>query len=227
MCQSTAAAGNSKIHFLLRQTPSMKFTRRDLLFSIITGLITGLIAWRVFVFLDLPEFRGISWVIFIVLVPVLWILGVNLGYFLGRWFNFFNQLGKFAAVGFTNAAVYFAILNVLISFSGYNKGLWYSVFVATAFIIATFHSYFWNKFWVFSTKNRISGNELGKFFGVYIIAGSINTGIASGVVNLMEPLFGLTLDQWANIGGVAGSAVALAVSFVGVKVAVFKVSSQN
>ena len=199
------------------------FTRKDLYFSIITGLITGFIAWQVFIFLELPELFNVQWSLLIVIVPILWILGVNLGYFLGRWFLFFNQFGKFAAVGFTNAAVYFGILNVLIAWSDINKGVWYSVFVAIAFIIGTTHSYFWNKFWVFEAVDRgISGQEFGKFLVVSVIAGLVNVGAASGLVNFIEPLFGLTSDQWANIGGVAGSAIALAVSFVGFKLAVFK-----
>jgi len=198
------------------------FTRRDFYFSILTGFITGFIAWRIFIFLGLPEFAGIPYAWLMAFVPILWILGVNLGYFLGRWLAFFNQFGKFAAIGFTNAAVYFGILNVLISWSDINKGLWYSVFVATAFITATSHSYFWNKFWVFQATNRnVSGEEFGKFLGVSIIAGLINVGIASGVVNFINPVLGLTPDQWANVGGVAGSAVALVASFIGFKVAVF------
>ncbi|MBI3274005.1 MAG: GtrA family protein [Candidatus Colwellbacteria bacterium] len=201
----------------------MKFNKKDLHFSIITGLIAGVIAWRVFIFLDLPEVRNISWYMLILVVPILWIVGVNLGYFLGRWLKFFNQFGKFAAVGFTNAAVYFGVLNVLIYYSGFNKGLWYSVFVAVAFTLGTIHSYFWNKYWVFSAdKGGVSGGELGKFFMVYIVAGIINTGIASGLVNFVTPMFGLTSDQWANIGGVAGSAAAIIISFVGVKLTVFK-----
>lgn len=219
------------------------FTRKDLYFSIITGSITGFIAWRIFEFLNIPILRwgyirticgivppcwdvykfSVSWVALIVFIPVFWILGVNLGYFLGRWLVFFNQFGKFAAVGFTNAAVYFGILNVLIYFSDINKGFWYSVFVALAFILGTVHSYFWNKFWVFSaTEDKISGEEFGKFAGVSIVAGLINIGIASFVVNFINPVFGFTLDQWANIGGVVGSAVALAASFVGFRLAVFK-----
>ena len=176
-----------------------------------------------FVFLELPEFAGASYAWLIVFVPVLWVLGVNLGYFLGRWLVFFNQFGKFSAVGFTNAAVYFGILNALIYWSDINRGLWYSIFVALAFIIGTTHSYFWNKFWVFgATDSNISGQEFGKFLGVSMIAGLLNIGIASGVVNFINPFFGLTLNQWANIGGVAGSAVALAASFVGFKLAVFR-----
>src|SRR3989344_1676329 len=199
------------------------FTKKDLYFSITTGFITGFIAWQIFVFLNLSEFAGVSYAWLMVLVPFLWVLGVNLGYFLGRWLVFFNQFGKFAAVGFTNAAVYFGILNILIACSDINKGFWYSVFVAAAFIVGTTHSYFWNKFWVFkATEQEIGGVEIGKFLGVSMIAGLINVGVASGVVNLIHPLFELTLNQWANVGGVAGSAVALAASFMGFKLIVFK-----
>lgn len=200
-----------------------QFTRKDLYFSTITGLITGFIAWRIFIFLDIQKIQNISWMGLVVIIPLLWIVGVNLGYFLGRWLAFFNQFGKFAAVGFTNAAVYFAVLNVLISQSDINNGLWYSLFIVVAFIIATSHSYFWNKYWVFNAgKNEINSHELGKFFAAYIIAGVVNTGVASGLVNLADPMFGLTSDQWANAGGVAGSAAALVISFIGVKMAVFK-----
>lgn len=202
----------------------MQFTKKDFYFSVITGLITGFSTWRIFEFLNIDIFgtyASSSWMM--LLVPILWIIGVNLGYFLGRWLAFFNQFGKFAAVGFTNAAIYFSILNIFIYFSGFDKGLWYSVFVAISFIVATGHGYFWNKFWVFeSSAHQSSRGELGSFFGVYLIAGLVNTGIASGVVNFVDPLFGLTTNQWANMSGIAGSAVALIVSFVGVKLTVFK-----
>ena len=200
-----------------------KFTGRDFYFSVITGFYAGLIAWRVFVFLELPEFVGVSYAWLIIFVPILWILGVNLGYFLGRWLAFFNQFGKFSVVGFTNAAVFFGILNTLIYWSDINRGLWYSVFVASAFIIGTTHSYFWNKFWVFQAIDReVGGEEFGKFLSVSVLAGLINVSIASGVVNFINPFFGLTLDQWANIGGVAGSAISLVASFIGFKLAVFR-----
>lgn len=199
------------------------FTKKDLYCSVITGLISGFISWRVFIFLELSEFANLSYVWLVIFIPILWILGVKLGYFLGQWLSFFNQFGKFAAVGFTNAAVYFGILNVFIYFSDLNKGIWYSVFVAVAFIVGTIHSYFWNKFWVFEVaNNKVTGAEFSKFFAVYIVAGLINVGLASGVVNFMTPLFGFSLDQWANVGGVVGSAVALTVSFAGVKLTVFK-----
>lgn len=216
----------------------IKFTKKDLFFSIITGLTTGVIAWRVFVFLGVPEFgygskfcldgdvcfwsNHISTKWLVLAMPFLWILGVNLGYILGRWLAFFNQFGKFAAIGFTNAAVYFGVLNLFIFWSEVNKGLWYSIFVAAAFIIGTVHSYFWNKYWVFeATRDGVSGEEFGKFVGVSVVAGLINVGAASILVNFVNPMFGLSLDQWANIGGVVGSAIALVFSFLGFKLTVF------
>ena len=158
-----------------------------------------------------------------VFVPVLWVLGVNLGYFLGRWFNFFNQFGKFAAIGFTNAAVDFGILNLLIFYSGSATGVLFSVFKGISFTIAAVHSYFWNKFWTFeASKTGVSSQEFFKFFSVIFIATLINVGTASIVVNVIGLQFGFSEEAWANIGAVIGSAIALAVSFVGFKKAVFK-----
>ena len=198
------------------------------IFSIITGLITGFMAWQILVFLDKPEFMGFSMAWLLVLVPVLWILGVNLGYFLGRWFGFFNQFGKFAAIGFTNAAVDFGVLNLLIANTGVTAGVWYSVFKATSFISAIVPSYFWNKHWSFSSNQGDAlmssggGFEFAKFISVAVVSIFINTGTASLVVNFVNPFGGVSVQVWANIGAVAGSAVALILSFVGFKTLVFK-----
>ena len=88
-----------------------KFSKRDLFFSVVTGLITGVIAWQIFDFLGADIFdklrvnilfhlfglpnHHVSGIWLMLLVPILWILGVLLGYFLGQWLNFFNQFGFF------------------------------------------------------------------------------------------------------------------------------------
>ena len=219
LSNSSAGGGNSR---LVRG-----FTKKDLLFSIATGLITGIIAWQIFVFLGVFEKLGfeIRPAVMILVVPILWILGVNLGYFLGRWMPFFNQFGKYAAIGFTNAAVYFGILNLLIATSDITRGIWYSIFVTMAFIVGTVHSYIWNKFWAFQAAQSQGGSaEFAKFAVVSIIAGLINVSIASLVVNFLDPMFGVSRESWANLGGIAGSAVALVFSFVGFRLLVFKAS---
>ncbi len=219
----------------------MKFTKKDFYFSIITGCITGFSAWRIFEFLKIDIHVSSAWMM--LLVPVLWILGVNLGYFLGRWLGFFNQFGKFSAIGFTNAAVDFGVLNLLIANTGISSGGWYPVFKGISFLSAIVPSYFWNKYWAFRPDADVArvfgsqgpvpafqqkGNvgsgtfEFAKFMSVAIVSIFINTGTASLVVNYIHPLAGLSAQVWANIGAVAGSAVALIFSFVGFKLAVFK-----
>lgn len=201
----------------------MKFSKKDLVFSLITGFYTGFIAWRILEFLEISLFRDISFAWLMVLVPILWILGVNLGYFLGRWIGFFNQFGRFAAIGFTNAAVDFGILNLLIFYSGTSAGILFSVFKGASFLVATTHSYFWNKFWSFEAGNTpVTKEEFVKFFMVTLIALLINVGMASLVVNLIGPQFGISSEAWANVGAIVGSASALIVSFIGFRVAVFK-----
>ena len=229
------------------------FTKKDFIFSIVTGLYTGLIAWRIFVFLGLPVITlwnrscettclpdgpctGLycvpdylivmpTWW-FVIIVPVLWVLGVNLGYFLGRWLAFFNQFGKFAAIGFTNAAVDFGILNLLIAWSGVASGILFAVFKATSFILAVTHSYGWNKYWVFTSQDSEDGNKFFKFLTVNIIAAVVNVGVASLIVNGVDPVLNLDQNAWANIGAVTGSAIALIFSFIGLRLIVFRMASR-
>ena len=52
---------------------------------------------------------------------------------------------------------------------------------------------------------------------VAIVSILINDGLASLIVNFVDPFRGLSPAVWANIGAVAGSAVALIFSFVGFK----------
>lgn len=219
----------------------MKFTKKDLFFSITTGSYAGLIVWKVFKFLSIDIFDklGIGLILgkpdlyissawMILIIPILWILGVNLGYFLGRWINFFNQFGRFAVIGFTNFAVYTGILNLFLWQTGVNKGFKYSLFVSIAFIVSVVHSYGWNKYWVFESGDSGKGaGEFTKFLGITSIAGLINVIIASLIVNFVHPLFGISADGWANIGGIIGSAFALSFSFVGIRLVVFKKNDSN
>ena len=202
----------------------MKFTKRDFYFCLATGLITGFSTWRIFNFLKIPVFFGVPHVWLMVIVPFLWIIGVNFGYFLGQRLNFFNQFGRFAAIGFTNAAVDFVILNLLIAGTGIASGIYYSVFKTISFICAVIPSYFWNKYWAFKSGGQggVGVMEFSKFFSVMIVSILINNGVASFVVNYIHPLLGFNPQRWANVGGIVGSAAALIFSFIGFKLAVFR-----
>jgi len=174
--------------------------------------------------LGVPHYAGVSYFWLLLVVPILWILGVNLGYFLGKRLEFFNQFGRFTAIGFTNAAVDFGVLNLLIFLTGISAGIWYPVFKITSFVCAVIPSFFWNKYWAFEAGDTGRGwSEFWKFISVMIGATLVvNAGVASVVVNFVRPVFGLDAPAWANVSAVAGSAAALIFSFTGFKVAVFK-----
>ena len=200
----------------------MSFTKKDFWFALFTGFYAGLIAWLIAGFLKLPPFNGWSYAWLIIAVPVLWVIGVWLGYWLGRWLAFFSQFGKFSAIGFTNAAVDFGILNLEIALTGITGGVAYAGIRTVAAVIAVNHSYFWNRTWVFASRRENIAGEFVKFVVAAGIAAAINIGAASAVVNLIKPLAGFSPERWANLGAVIGSAVALAVNFVILRQRVFK-----
>ena len=190
-------------------------SRNDTLYSIITGVTTGLLAWLILKHLEKPT---TAWLI--VIVPVLWIAGVQFGYFLGRWIKSFEQFGIFAAIGFTNFTVDAGVLNLLIATTGIAVGVWYTVFKSISVVIAVTHSYFWNRHWTFSSHAKPEG-EFIKFIFVYLVSIAINVAAASLVVNVLAPV-GSDPKIWANIGSIVGSAIGLIFSFVGFRTVVFK-----
>lgn len=207
----------------------LMFTKKDLWFSVFTGVGTGLIAWRILNFLGFSRFQigtdgydiSLAWLI--VMVPVLWIIGVNLGYFLGRYIGFFSQFGKFVAIGFTNAMVDFGVLNLFIFTTDIAAGTHYSIFKTISFLVALFNSYFLNKYWAFGAgQTSVKGGEFFKFTSVAVTAALLNISVASYIVNFVNPLLGFSPAVWANVGAVVGGASALVISFVGFKLLVFK-----
>lgn len=196
-------------------------TRTDIRSAVITGLTTGVIAWQLVDFLVAAVPFGLQPAVFVIVIPVLWLAGVQLGYYLADYFAFFRRFGRFAAIGFTNAAVDFGVLFLLIGLTGHNTGLYFSIFKGLSFVVASLHSYYWNKFWAFDAGSSQGGvGEAAKFFAVAAVSVAVNVLAASATV-AVGPLVGLTANQWALVGAVVGSAVALIFSFVGYKVYVF------
>lgn len=205
----------------LMNSAMQTLSRTDVRSAIITGLTTGVVTWQLIDFLIPAVPSGINPAFLVLLVPILWLLGVQLGYFLARYFAFFRRFGRFAAIGFTNAAVDFGVLFLLIGLTGLNTGFYFSFYKGISFIAASVHSYYWNKFWAFDAGASGGGaGEIAKFFAVAAVAIVVNVAVASAVVAL-GPLGDLTADQWAGVGAVVGSAIALIFSFLGFKIYVF------
>ena len=197
-------------------------SRRDISSALVTGLTTGIIAWRILVYLDKMLPLGINPVLLVPLIPVLWLAGVQLGYFLAMYIPPFAQFGKFAAIGFANAMVDFGVLYLLIALTGKTGGYAYAVMKGSSFLVATLHSYVWNKTWTFDSGNRpTTTREVLMFLVVSVASLLVNVASAYATVAL-GPLGGLDAKAWAGIGAVVGSAVALIFNFLGLKLIVFR-----
>jgi putative flippase GtrA len=195
--------------------------QKDIVSGVITGATTGIIAWRILVFLGTMLPMGIDPSILPLVIPILWVAGVQLGYFLGRFIRPFTQFGRFACIGFANAAVDFGVLYILIAATGLAEGGAYATFKAASFAVATLHSYLWNKYWTFEAATTAGGkSEILSFVSVALASLVVNVGAASLVVALRPETIAIT--SWAGVGAVVGSATALVFSFIGFRVFVFK-----
>jgi putative flippase GtrA len=196
-------------------------SRRDARNALITGLTTGLIAWGILSYLGRGLPSDIPTASLAVIIPLLWLAGIQLGLTLSRWFPPMKQFGRFAAIGFTNAAVDFGILYLLIAYSGVATGIVYSVFKALSFSVATVHSYLWNKYWAFDAARSGGGSgEAGRFAAVALSAILVNVAVASFIVAIAPA--GSDPKVWAGLGAIAGSASALIFSFIGFRAFVFR-----
>lgn len=167
------------------------------------------------------EIKELSWIL-PVAFPILSALGLWFAYLISKKFLIIWQLAKFVLIGVLNTFIDLGVLNLLIFASGIVSGLFYSVFKGISFTIAATNSYFWNKFWTFSSKTSAQKKEFSQFFLVSIIGFLLNVGVASLVVNVVGQQFGLSPKIWANIGAIGATFIGMSWNFVGYKFIVFK-----
>lgn len=141
-----------------------------------------------------------------------------------------KQILRFGVVGVANTGVDLIVLNLLIFTTGLGQqGVYFSIFKALSFMVAAINSYFLNKHWTFAGSD--AGNTTRQFqqFAIITIIGwLINVGVASFVVNIIQPSFDLNqfadgLNKlWPTIGALFGTAFGLVWNFLGYKLFVFK-----
>lgn len=134
-----------------------------------------------------------------------------------------HQVIKFVLVGILNTFIDLGVLNILIWISGTASGLLYPAFKGVSFIVAVINSYFWNKFWTFKKKETTKNQkEFTRFFVVAVFGIGINISVATWLVNVVGPQFGLSLKIWANVGAICATFVSMAWNFFGYKFFVFQ-----
>jgi putative flippase GtrA len=142
------------------------------------------------------------------------------------------QFAKFGAVGTLNTLIDLSILNLAILATGIAAGWGYAALKGFSFLVAATNSFFWNKRWTFDAPALPVGRrepatlaEAAKFYGVAIVGWIVNVGTASFVVNGIGAPPLATLEQWANVGALAGVAASFLWNFLGYKFWVFRRTS--
>lgn len=154
---------------------------------------------------------------------ILFVFGIGVARILSRWLPIFNQLGRFAAVGFLNTTIDFGILNILSLASGITTGLIVGGINIPGFAIAVINSYFWNKYWVFKDRDRESVlHDFPKFLAVSVVGLFLNSGIVTFVSTYMPYLSNLPQSTWLNVAKAAATVITLAWNFLGYKFLVFR-----
>ncbi len=128
---------------------------------------------------------------------------------------------RYALVGVLNTILSFGIFNFLLWVSGVTRGIEVTFFSAVTFAIVVTHSFIWNKFLVFQTKER-AHREYVLFFSVSSTVALINVGIISLLVNGIGAPLGLSEKLWANISVLLTIPVSVLGNFFGYKLFVFR-----
>jgi len=162
-----------------------------------------------------------SWAIPIALA-LLCSIGMRIASWIGEKLAILLQAAKFFLVGTLNTFIDLGVLNIFILISGIATGLFYSVFKSFSFLIATVNSYFWNKYWTFEKREKPTSGEFLKFLVITFFGFLINVGIASFVVNVIGPQFGMGEKIWASIGAIVAAFFAFVWNFLSSKFIVFK-----
>ena len=197
--------------------------KRDVISAFIIGEISALIFLLILRFLEVSPLIINFANFFPIILPVLSITGVYIiSLFEKRWPALF-QAGKSFLVGILNTFIDLGILNLLMWVSGIASGSLYSTFKGLSFACATVNSYFWNKFWVFEKREmEKAGKEFLQFCLIAGIGFLINLSVASFLVNVIGPRFGLSEKIWANVGALIAVFFGFSWNFLGYKFIVFK-----
>jgi len=207
----------------------MKLKKSDIISPIIIGeavafILLGILKYGSLEFPPIVDGVIAKWAKFLpIILPVLAFAGIFVASFLAKKVLSLFQLAKFLLTGILNTFVDIGVLTFLMVVSGFFSGWPYVFFKAISFTCAVINSYFWNKFWTYEKKEiKGAGKEFGKFYLITGIGFLLNISIASFVVNIVGPKFGLTAEVWAYVGAIFAVLCVFMWNFLGYKFLVFK-----
>jgi len=214
---------------LIRRNEGTMFSdnKKDIIASLIAGEITS---WFIIFivknpyiseFKKIPEIEHMIWT-FLVILPLVFLIGIFVGIILKKIAKTFYQLIKFSEVGILNTIIDFGMLNLLVGITGITQGRGIIILNTLSFLIAVTNSYFWNKLWTFEIKEKSTGKEFSHFLIISIIGIGINTTIVYFGTTFISPVAGVSRGTWINIIKVVATALSMVWNFLGYKLLVFK-----
>ena len=194
--------------------------RLDAFLAALIGFLNGVFLWLILgqIGMEIP----FSWILPIVFA-FFGAFGLYIASLIGKKILIIFQAAKFFLVGTLNTFIDLGVLNFFIWISDMSRGIFYVVFKTISFLVATTNSYFWNKFWTFERKKEgFKPKEFSKFLVITAIGLLINVGVASFLVNVIGPKFGIGERIWASVGAIVAAFFAFLWNFTGSKFIVFK-----
>jgi putative flippase GtrA len=198
--------------------------KRDYKLGALAGFLTGLCliptAWNIGtvagVNLQNPSLMA--------LLPIIGMIGIVFGIWLGKVLGavvpVISQISKFAAVGFLNTAINFAVINLFSIATGIAAGVSVGEYNIPATAIAATNSYFWNKYWVFAGISRGSSSDPVKFIFVTVLGLLARSGVLYFVTSFVSH-GNIAAGAWLNIANVLATLVGICVDYLGYKFLVF------
>ncbi|MFH1671257.1 MAG: GtrA family protein [Candidatus Portnoybacteria bacterium] len=134
------------------------------------------------------------------------------------------QISKFVVIGTLNTGIDFAVLNLLIWWTGIYSGKWIILLNTIAFSVAVINSYFWNKHWTFKAEQEGESKikEFSQYVAVTLVGLILNTAVVYLITTFIPPMFGTSKELWVNLAKVVATGVSLVWNFIGYKFIVFK-----
>ena len=165
-------------------------------------------------------FALVAWLVFLPAAAAFGIYAVH-RLAVWKWPSLF-EVGKYGIIGLLNTFLAAGILNFLILITGAAEGWLFDGFVVLSFVIATTHSFFWNRFWIFKTKNTdCVKKEYARFFTVTGSVSVLTIFLMHILVNVIGAPQGLDIKMWVNISFALLVPVSFLGNFFGYKIYVF------
>ncbi len=194
---------------------------KDLLLGLVAGFLTAIFLVPTLINTGLDSKLPYEWPIIFIVLPILAVVGLVVGNFLGKIVPLVWQFAKFMLVGVLNTAIDFGILNLIIFLTGVTQGIGIFFTAAISFSVATVNSYFWNREFTFVSKKK-AGQNFGSFLIVTVIGLLINAFVVYFLSTYIFPHVIANPNLRPNVAKLLATVISLFWNFVGYKILVFK-----